>query len=198
MKYFICLIFLFIAACTTAGPTPEQAPSDLKNDKNYQAVIQRHSQFVRKYDGFYEVYRGRATLLSPECRSAILNQRASFLEWDSAKMQAERERDQQEMSTQTQFFLQLYTPDSEYNDLGKYNSIWKIYLVVDGHRFEGKAKKMHGKPIEFQSIYPQYDSFSRPYVLTFNIATTDAIRHDVKLVLASTLGVAEFNFPSAP
>ena len=102
------------------------------------------------------------------------------------------------MSSQTQFFLQLYTPETEYNDLGKYNSIWKIYLIVDGHRFEGKAKKMHGKPIEFQAVYPEYDSFSRPYLVTFNVATTDAIRHNIQLVLASTLGVAEFNYPMAP
>jgi hypothetical protein len=185
-----------MGACATS-PTPKDAPSELKAAPDYRETISHHSQFVRKYDGIYEVYRARATFLTPECREAILNQQASYLSWDSRKMQAERERNSQEMSSQTQFFIQLYTPDVEYNDLGKYNSIWKIYLVIDGHRFEGKAKKMHGKPIEFQAVYPEYDSFSRPYLLTFNVATTDAIRHDVKLVLASTLGVAEFNFPPA-
>jgi hypothetical protein len=197
MKYWICALGLILGACTTT-PTPELAPSDLKAVPDYRGTIDKHSQYYRKYDGFYEVFRARATMLSPEAREAILNQTAHYLSWDSRKMQTERDRNSQDMSSQTQVFIQLYTPEVEYNDLGKYNSIWKIYLVVDGHRFEGKAKKMHGKPIEFQSIYPNYDSFSRPYILTFNVATNDAIRHDIKLVLASTLGTAEYNFPAAP
>jgi hypothetical protein len=186
-----------VTACAS-HPTPEQAPSDLKAVPDYRKIIDKHTQFFRKYDGFYEVFRAHATLMSPECRDAVTNQQASFLSWDSKKIQAEHDRAAQEMSTQTQFFMQLYTTETEYNDLGKYNSIWKIYLVIDGHRFEGKAKKVHGKPIEFQAVYPQYDSFSRPYLLTFNVSTSDVVRHDIKLVLASTLGVAEFNFPAAP
>jgi hypothetical protein len=197
MKNLACLLGLILGACTTA-PAPPQAPAELKAASNYRAIISKHSQYFRKYDGFYEVFRGHATLLTPECRDAILNQQATYLSWDSQKKQAERERNSQDMSSQTQVFMQLYTPEVEYNDLGKYNSIWKIYLIVDGHRFEGKAKKMHGKPIEFESIYPDYDSFSRPYLLTFNIATSDVIRHDAKLVLASTLGTAEYNFPAGP
>lgn len=200
MKKFVVTLALSVlaSACTTSAPTPDQAPSDLKSEPNYQSVIARHTVFFRKYDGFHESFRAHATLLSPEAREAIVKQRAKYLEWDSQKIQAERDRSAQEMSTQVQFFLQLYTPEVDYNDLGKYNSIWKIYLVIDGHRFEGKVVKVHGKPIEFQAIYPQYDSFSRPYLLTFNVATSDVVRHDVKLVMASTLGDAEFNFPPAP
>lgn len=201
MKKFIlcCTLSVLAVACAAGAPRPELAPPPSPNGSaDYRGVIASHTKFYRKYDGFYESFRVHATLLSPECRDAIIQQRSKYLQWDAQKMQAEHDRSSQEMATQTQFLLQLYTPETDYNDLGKYNSIWKIYLEIEGHRFEGKVAKVHGKPIEFQAVYPQYDSFSRPYLLTFNVATSDVIRHDVKLILASTLGDAEFTFKPAP
>jgi hypothetical protein len=199
-KFAFALLCLLATACAThsAANQPTQYSDADMMAPGYRNMITKHTLFFRKYDGFYETFRAHATLLSPEVRDAIVQQKAQYLNWEAQKVQTEHDRNTQEMATQTQFFLQLYTPEPDYNDLGKYNSIWRIYLVIDGHRFEGKVAKVHGKPIEFAAIYPQYDSFSRPYLLTFNIATSDAIRHDVKLVMASTLGTAEFAFQPAP
>lgn len=190
----LCLVFLN-AACKSAPVATESPAPDAPVAKDYHSVVEAHTKFFRKYDGFYEVFRGHATLITPESQSAILHQKADYLQWDSRKLSSEQEKAQQEMSAQTKIFLQFFAPQTEYNDFAKYNTIWHVYLEIDGRRFEGKAKKAKGKPIEFMAIFPSYDSFSTPYELTFNISTSDVIRHEAKLVLASTLGEGIFTFP---
>jgi hypothetical protein len=116
------------------------------------------------------------------------------MKWDEAKFQEERTKSQQEASTQTTIFLQFYSPEPDYDDLGRANTIWHIYMTVDGRKFEGKAKKARGKLIEFQAIFPDYDMFSTPYEITFDISTADVVRREVKFTMASTLGEAEFDY----
>lgn len=192
MKKLIVIFLLVGAACSSTPKATDQTPHSPES----QNVIDQHTKFFRKYDGLYESFRGHATLLSAACQNAILDKRSEFLEWDRKKLQDEREKSRQEMAAQTTVFLQFFTPETEYNDLNRYNTIWHVYLEVDGRRFEGKARKARGKPIEFMAIYPNYDRFSTPYDLTFNVSTTDVTNHNAKLVLASTLGQAEFDFPS--
>lgn len=194
----LALSFVFFAvACSTTPKSVDMIGVDSKPDQ-LQSVIDQHTKFFRKYDGLYETFRAHATLLTAATQIAILDKRAAFLQWDTKQLSDEREKSRQEMATQTTVFLQFYAPDTDYNDLNRYNTIWHVYLDVDGHRFEAKIRKAHGKPIEFQAIYPNYDRFSTAYDLTFNISSSDVARRGAKLVLASTLGEGAFVFPAEP
>ena len=71
----------------------------------------------------------------------------------------------------------------------------KVYLEYQGSRFEGKVKKMAEKFVEIQTIFPHIDRFSTPYEITFNVPMTTLETGPAKVVLASSLGTAEFKFP---
>jgi hypothetical protein len=187
---------LFLIACTTAPP-PKETPPDPTYDLAFQKTMSEHTRFYRKYDGFYESFRAHATMVTPEVQMAIATRRAQLMNWDQKKIALEREKAQQEMAAQSKIFLQFYAPETDYDDLNKINSIWHVYLEIDGRRFEGKIQKVKGKPIELAALHSEFDRFSTPYEITFNISTNDTIRHEAKLVLASTLGEAIFKFEPA-
>jgi hypothetical protein len=188
-------IFSTLFACTSAEKKDEASQNPAV--PTYADMIRKHTQFFRKYDGFYEAFRGHATLLSPEVRSTQIQQKAAYLDWDSKKIQMERDKNNQEVASQTTVFLQFYAPVQEYDDLDKINSIWHVYLDVDGRKFEAKIKKAKGKLTDFHALYPEFDNFSTPYNLTFSVSTSDVIRHKTKLILASSLGDGEFTFDPA-
>lgn len=197
MKLLSTVTLIVLAIALTACASTQKnsltgEPAQTLSD--YRDTIEKNTRFFRKYDGFYESFRAYATYLTPEVRNAMLTRRSEFLEWDSRMFQLERDRSNQEMATQTQFFLQFYTPNSEYDDLAKNNTIWNIYLEIDGRKFQGKVKKGRNKRVDYQALFRNFDGFSTPYEVTFPVSTTDAIRHKTKLVMASSVGEAEFLF----
>lgn len=199
MKRLLALSLLVIVACTSQAPKENLVqPTAEAPPANFQQLVSKYTRFARKYDGFYETYRAHVTYLTPEIREAQLKERASFMEWDSQKIQSERDRANQEMSTQTVFFLQFFSPDPDFDDLNKQNTIWHVYLEINGRRFDAKVKKYKHKLIEIRALYPEFDRFSTPYELAFNVSTRDAIRHPVKMVIASSVGDSEFVFEPVP
>jgi hypothetical protein len=65
------------------------------------------------------------------------------------------------------------------------------------NRIEGKVRKMSEKPVELQQLYPHLkERFSTPYEISFNVPMTNVETAKVKVVLTSSLGQAEFKFPT--
>src|SRR6516165_5478080 len=101
----LLLIFgltLVFIACATTTPLPPQTPTEMKatGGGDYPALIDSHTQFYRKYDGLYEIFRGHATMHTPEASSAILNQRSKYLEWDDRKFNEERIKSEQQPASE--------------------------------------------------------------------------------------------------
>lgn len=190
------LILVTLAACQcTQAPLRIESPVEPMPQGEYSAMISQHTQGTNQYSGFYQTFQADVTILTTEVESALIRQRASFKGWDQKQYQLEREKTVQEASAYSKFFLRFFTPDHDYDDLNKPKTIWKIYLEFGGSRFEGQIKKMANKVVEIQSLYPYMDRFSTPYEVTFNVPMTTVEQGAAKVILTSSLGTAEFNFP---
>ena len=165
------------------------------SDSEFAAMVAKNTRKANEYKGFYQSFQADVTILTNELMAAALKQKGAFLQWDEKQYQAEREKSVQEAAAYSKFFLRFFTPEKDYDDLAKANTIWKIYLEYNGNRFEGKVKKLSDKLIELQTIYPHMDRFSTPYLITFNVPMSTVEMGQSKLVLSSSLGSAEFIFP---
>lgn len=178
---------LLLSACASG-------PSGNLSESQYERIVRRYTRSADKYNGLYQTFQASVTMLSTELQTASLQQRGQFMGWDPAKMQSERDRVFQEMSTQTKIFLRFYSPELDYDDLHKPKTIWKIYLEQQGKRYEGKIRKLNEKFVELKVQYPHFDRFSSPYEVTFPVPTNSAESGPVKIIMTSSLGSAEFNF----
>lgn len=175
-----------------SGPDTVQA----MDSSEYDHLIRKHTAHTDQYSGFYQTFQADMTVLTTEVQAASLRQKGAFMQWDQKKFQAEREKALQEANAYSKFFMRFYTPDRDYDDLHKGKTIWKVYLEYSGSRFEGKVSKMSEKVIEVTTLYPHMNRFSTPYEITFNVPMTTVEQGAAKVILTSSLGQAEFSFPT--
>jgi len=192
-------IALILAACAQKPvTTPENGNIVRHMDaKEYESLIQKHTRGTDQYSGFHQTFQAEATILTSEVQAALLRQKAAFAQWDQRQYQAEREKMLQEAAAYAKFFLRFYSPERDYDDLHKPKTIWKAYLEFSGSRFEGKIRKMTEKAVEIQTMYPHIrERFSTPYEINFNVPMSTVEGGAAKLILTSSLGLAEFKFPA--
>lgn len=186
LKVLLSLSMLFTLSCSSRGKLEQ------KND-DYLADLKSLTRSTDQYSGLYQTFQADITFLNTALQTTMVQRQAEFMQWDEKKTQQERERAFQSMAAQTKFFMRFYTPESEYDDFTKGNSMWKIYLEQNGLRHEGKVKKVD-RVSEVQSLYPHSDRFSTPYEVTFNVPTAATESSGAKVTLTSSLGKAEFTF----
>lgn len=194
LRGWIALLSL-IAVCGCAQVQTRPDGVDGISEKEYASVIKSSTSRVDRYSGFYQTFQADMTVQNTEMMTAALKRRANFQQWTKQQYQTEREKVLQEATAYSRFFLRFFSPERDYDDLAKDKSAWKIYLDVNGQRFEGKVKKLKEKWGDLQNTYPYLDRFSTPYELTFSVPMTTVEQAQSKVTLASTLGTAEFLFP---
>jgi hypothetical protein len=188
------LILTFGGACAHQSLPVTDGVTPLERNE-YNEIIRKATVKTTHYAGLYQTFQADMTILSSEVQTAILRQRAYFLQWDQKQFQSEREKMLQENSAYSKFFLRFFSPEHEYDDLHKGKTIWRVYLEMNNQRFEGKVKKMTEKFVELQTIFPHMDRFSTPYEITFNVPMATVERNDCKVILTSSLGNAQYAFP---
>lgn len=167
-----------------------------KVSESYAETIKRFSDGQSEYNGFYNSFEYRATLLNTVIRSALLSKQAEHYLWDSEKLAKERERSLQEMSSQTDVFLSFYTPVRTNDNLTGSKSIWKVYLEVGGRRYQGTPKKVRTLLAELQALYPYHTRWNTPYTVTFPVPTTAIENQASVLTITGPLGTRTVTFPA--
>lgn len=189
--FLFSLLNFFLLGCTQS---PLISSSNTAHELAYEKQIASATKKIDKYDGFYQLFQADMTQISSSIQVALLQRKADFLQWDQAKLQKERDRAFQEMATEAKFFLRFYTPESDYDDFHRANSIWKIYLEFNHQRVEGKAKKMTQKFSDIHQLFPHFNRFSTGYEVVFPISTSALEVGEKKVVITSSLGNASFTF----
>lgn len=197
MRYFFLLSFglLFTFACST-GPNLKGNEGSFISSHDYRKIVDQFSKSQKRYEGFYNTYELNATILNSEVQNAQLKKKTEFLQWDDSTTKREREKIYQEMSSAAKFFLSFYSPESDYNNLHKPDSIWKIYLEIDGNRYEGKVKKLSDSYLILQQLYPYHTRFSTAYEITFLTPMSSLENKPATLTLTSSAGTANLIFPA--
>lgn len=191
MKYVLCF-FLALTACASYEVTP--AGRTLRTSGDYMQVIEKNSDKIRRYSGFYNVLDVEGTVINSQVAAAQLDKNAFLYQWDEKKFQEEKEKFEGRLSKETEFFLSFFTPDRKNDDLFKKNTSWKIFLDVDGKRYEGKATKIKRPIVDIEALYPYHNRFYTPYSVIFPVPMRSIEGKVMKMTITGAVGSGELDF----
>jgi len=191
--FVLSFVIFFLTACSTPRPLgPEVGPR--LDSSDYAKTIHRNTKFEKKYDGFYQLYEAHLTFVDSEVQTAILQKKSDVYLWNAETAQKEREKMFQENSNSSHFILIFYTPRPRLNELHRKNSIWEIFIEVNGQRYPADVKRVQGPFEHTAAIYPDHNRFTTAYELVFKVPLGAIEKNKPKVVIASTLGRSEFEF----
>ena len=197
MKKIVLTTLTFISAlyflgCATQLPVAngikEVSPAE------YRTLVDKKTQRKEVYDGLYNQMTIAATRMDGEMTEAYLAHSARLLQWNLNQYQDEKAKLISKGTQNTDFFISLYTPERKHNDLSSSKSIWKIYLDVNGQRYEGKAVKLKGQLTEIQTMYPEHNRWSNAYMISFPIAAALSEGKPATLTITGTVTSTQLNF----
>jgi hypothetical protein len=167
---------------------PEISTSD------YEALEINKTKKIEVYNGLYNQLTVNATWLDSEMIEGQLANSARLAQWPEPKYREEKNKIIMKHTESTEFFVSFYTPERRHADLSPTKGIWKIFLDVNGQRYEGKATKLKGLLSEIQANYPQHNRWSVPYIVSFPVATAITEKKPATLTFTGAVSTAQLNF----
>lgn len=193
MKYLMILLMaLFTTSC--ASTSNNNNGLTLMSAQNYETLVDKWSDHVENYSGLNNTVTIMATLLNPETAMAQLDQNARIFQWDQITYENEKKLLENRLPSQSEVFVSFYSPERKWDDLHKSKTLWKIFLDVNGQRYEGKATKIKLLTREIQSLYHYHTSFATPYTVTFPVAANNLTGQNVRLVFTGSVGSVSLKF----
>lgn len=192
MKYGLILIAFILGACATHDITP--AGQLIDSSRDYAPIIDKNSDRVRRYSGFYNILDAEGTLLTTTVLEAQVQQNALLYQWDESKIASERSKAMARTDKETELFLSFFTPERKNNDLAKTNTIWKVFLDANGRRYEGSVSRIRISVAELEGLYPYYNRFYIPYSVKFPVAVKSLEGRPVKVTITGTIGSGTLDF----
>lgn len=190
--FLISLIAFVLSSCATRLPTPEGVPE--VTIANYEKAVVEKTKKVEIYDGLYNKLTVQATWVDSLLTEYSLSHSARLSQWNESKYREERAKRVEKNAGSTEFFVSFYTPEKKHADLSGSKNLWKIYLDVNGQRYEGKATKIKLLLSEVQALYPYHNRWSVPYSITFPVATSLVEGKPAKLIFTGAVSSAELPF----
>lgn len=194
IKYLIILSIFSTFALSCASRLKTQPGIPDISASQYTDLLEKKTKKIEVYDGLYNILTVQATWVDSSLSEASLSQSARNFQWNEQLYKEEREKKININSTSTQFFISLFTPERKHSNLSKTKNLWKIFLEVDGQRYEGKATKVKLLQSEIQAQYPFHNRWSTPYLVSFPIATSLIENKPAILILTGAVGSAQLNY----
>lgn len=185
-------LFAILSSCASRLPTPEGVPE--VTIANYEKAVVDKTQKIEIYDGLYNKLTVQSTWVDSLLTEYGLSHSARLSQWNEVKYRDERSKRVGKNAEATEFFVSFYAPERKHTDLSSGKTIWKIFLDVNGQRYEGKATKIKSLLSEVQALYPYHNRWSVPYSISFPIATSLVEGKPAKLIFTGAVGSAELNF----
>jgi hypothetical protein len=178
------------------GGAQQMMPNGGGTSDPYLQVIESFSRGEVEYEGLYNQFTYKATLINSPIREAMLLREADYFKWDPAQLEAERTKAADRMTTMTDVFLSFYTPERKNDNLTDSKSIWRVYLDLGGKRYEGKARKAKKLFAEMSTLFPYHTRWNSAYYVEFAVPTATVEAGSSRLTVTGPLGVKEVDFPS--
>ena len=192
LSLFLLLYTLATTSCVTPLRTQTGVPEISSSD--YEALLTNKTKKLEVYDGLYNVLTVQATWLDSQMMEAALSQSARNAQWSEQIYREERAKKIIKNTDTTEFFVSIYTPERRHSDLSKTKNLWKIYLEVDGQRYEGKATKVKLLLSEIQALYGYHNRWSVPYLVSFQVPTATVENRAATLTFTGAVGAAQLKF----
>ena len=192
LSLFLLLYTLATTSCVTPLRTQTGVPEISSSD--YEALLTNKTKKLEVYDGLYNVLTVQATWLDSQMMEAALSLSGRNAQWSEQIYREERAKKIIKNTDTTEFFVSIYTPERRHSDLSKSKNLWKIFLEVDGQRYEGKATKVKQLLTEIQATYHYHNRWSTPYVVSFSVPTSSVENRPATLTFTGAVGAAQLNY----
>lgn len=192
MKYLLTFTLLLSACASTYEVTP--SGRTLRTADEYMETLEKNSDKLRSYSGFYNILDVEGVVLNSKVAEAQLDQSSRLYQWDESKYAEQKAKFDQRLSRESEFFISFFTPERKNDDLSKTTTVWRIFLDVDGRRFEGKAVKMKQPLAEIQGLYPFHNRFATPYSVIFPVAMRSIEGKEMKVTMTGPVGSGVMTF----
>lgn len=191
-KMFFSVLILGFSSCATRLPVAE----GIKNlsSSEYEEIVRSKTQKVEVYDGLYNQLTVSATRLDGDMTENSLAYSAKLMQWPLNKYNDEKSKAISKGTQSSDFFVSFYTPERRHNDLASSKSIWKIFMDVNGQRYEGKATKIKSQFSEIQAMYPEHNRWSVGYLVEFPIAAALTDRKPAVLTFTGPVTSTQLHF----
>lgn len=193
----ITLVSLFVISCSTK--TPANTPNlKLISESDYTDLIKKNSRQEQVYSGLYNAIDVSGVAVNTEVSEAQVDQLARVYIWDENKYTQEKIKAEEKLRKESEFFVSFFTPERKHDDLHKNKTLWKIFLDVEGKRYEGKVTKVKLLTEELQSLYPFHNRFSTPYTIVFPIPMKQIEgSSSIKLTITGPVGSSTVDYSKA-
>lgn len=193
MKHLILnLSFLFVAACATRLPLVAGV-KDISSSE-YSSLVEAKTQKSEVYDGLYNKLTVQLTRMDAEMTENILAYSAKLSQWSEDIYQQEKSKMISNHSIQTEFFLSFFVPEKKHDNLNIKKTTWKVYLDVNGQRYEGTAVRNKSLFLDLQAIYPHHNRWSTAYTLTFPVSTASTEGKNLIITITGPIASTQVKF----
>jgi hypothetical protein len=186
------LLSSWLTACVSSNVTSSGV--NIMSEASYEAIVDKWSDHVEDYNGLNNTVTIMATLLNPEMATAQLDQNARVFQWDQITFDNEKKKLENNLGQQTEIFVSFYSPERKWDDLYKSKTLWKVFLDMNGQRYEGKVSKIKLLPREVQSLYHYHTSFATPYTISFPVSARGVDNKPARLIFTGAIGSVTLNF----
>ncbi len=159
----LLLILVLLSGCATkkAAEKPPQ--------KGYQEVLNRWTKGKKVFKGMESRIYATATYKDPEFRTAYIDRYAKSYQLDDEMKKALLDREMDQSDKFNEFFFAAYTPDQNWNDFDRLNSVWKLYLEDNaGSRLTPVSiTKVDPSDPLIREFFPYFDMWSSGYIVKF-------------------------------
>ncbi len=193
MKQLVLVLsFLFVAACATRLPLIAGV-KDISSGE-YSSLVEAKTQKSEVYDGLYNKLTVQLTRVDAEMTENILAYSAKLSQWSEAVYQDEKSKMISNHSTQTEFFLSFFVPEKKHDNLNIKKTTWKVYLDVNGQRYEGIAVRNKSLFLDLEAIYPHHNRWSTAYTLTFPVSTASTEGKNLTVTITGPIASTQVKF----
>jgi len=163
----------------------------------YDQALSRWTQNDKAYSGLSESYQVSSTLLSKEIVEQQVYMDAEEYHWTAEQFKDARQKALYDLTAKTTFFMAVYTEKDESNNLDKTNTIWNVFLNVNGHHYPTTSvKRIYDNREVLLRKYPYIQVWSRYYWVTFGVSTNEVTAGSSELTIAGPLGGSHLHFPN--
>jgi hypothetical protein len=199
-----CLLIasLFMTGCSTSSTSPDKieaastvAAETVGSPSDYVSTVARWTQFEQGYDKFAQSFKVAGTVLSRELVDAQVRLDGENFNWSADQKEQNRQKALYDLQTQTTVLVSLYTAKDEDNNLDKSNSVWNLFLDVNGKRLVPQSvKRIFENRASLLQKYPHLEIWNKNYYVKFAVPTDDATSSHAAFTIAGPLGSAHMKF----
>lgn len=182
-----CFFFLAISCVTSEPP---------KISDEYLKSVEEFSAGDMQYEGAYNNFNYRVTILSPGMQRVLINKKRDLYLWSDEKRAVELAKLQADNDKQTRIFLSFFTPNRWDDNMSTSKSIWTVYLHVGSTRYEGKVTKNRDSRTEINALFPYHGRFASAYNVDVAIPVSQIQGQELKVTITGPLGVKTVQFPA--